>query len=349
MRFIPLFCPRIGCPSAYGERAFRWIRRGRYRRQCDGRWIPRFHCSACDRSFSSQTYRSSFRYRKPVLHLALLPLLCSKVTRRQAARILGVNRKTVERRFVRMAQIARDFHRWKLSSSRAQGGISGVFQLDELETFEHHRLLKPVTMSVLIERRSYFVVDLRAGRLASRRPLHRRNEERAIELEALEGRRASDSSACVQRSFRTLAQLLRPGCAVYLQTDRKPTYPVECRKAMPRRRVIHSTESSRTLRNKKNLLFPINHTLAMMRDGMSCLVRRSWGHSKRRTGLQRHAWIWCVYRNYVRGVTNSTRTTPAQSAGVCQAAFTFREAFQWRWPSWMSPSQRHSKGPASGV
>jgi hypothetical protein len=39
----------------------------------------------------------------------------------------------------------------------------------------------------------------------------------------------------------------------------------------------------------------------MMRDGISRLVRRSWGASKLRARLELHAWIWVVWRNYVRG------------------------------------------------
>ena len=67
--------------------------------------------------------------------------------------------------------------------------MTGVFQLDELETFEHHRKLKPITMSVLIERKSYFLVDSRAGTLPARRPLKKHEHLRLREIELQEGKR----------------------------------------------------------------------------------------------------------------------------------------------------------------
>lgn len=331
--FRPPFCPFSDCPSASHEVAFHWQRYGRYLRQCDGNWIQRFRCLACERGFSTQTFKSNYRYRIPYLHYRLLPVLASKVTRRQASRVFGVNRKTVERRFVRMARVCAAFHWSQLDTCQGNGGIRGVFQLDELETFEHNRKLKPVTMAVLIERRSYFVVQTSAGALPPRMPLSDAESARLIQIQAKEGRRVSHSMRCVQKSFRTLHRLLAPGRAVILQTDRKSSYPTSCKQATEGRRFFHQTTSSKQTRNYRNLLFPINHTLAMMRDGVSCLVRRSWGAAKSMRGLERHVAIWTVFRNYVRGVTNKTSTTPAQSAGVTAWAHTWSEVLRWRWPN----------------
>lgn len=333
--FHPPFCPRFGCPSAIAELPFHFRRSGSFRRKCDGRSVQRFRCLACGRGFSTQTFKTNYRYRKPFLHHTLAFALCSKVTRRQAARLLGVNRKTVERRFRRMARVARDFHFAKLEQRHQHGGITGVFQLDELETFEHNRKLKPVTMSVLIERKSYFVVHAKAGTLPPRRPLRAAEAERLKEIEAKEGKRRSESRLCIGASFQALDRILSPDAPVHLQSDLKRTYPTECRRATPDRPFLHNTTSSRKRRDYRNLLFPINHTLAMMRDGMSCLVRRSWAAAKRVSGLQRHAWIWIAYRNYVRGVTIKTKNTPAQSAGVCRERWLLRDVLRWRWPRQM--------------
>ncbi len=334
--FFPPFCPALGCPSEHEEIPFRYHCHGRYRRACDGAWIQRFRCLVCERSFSTQTFKSNYRYRIPFLHHLLTQMLCSKITRRQAARSFSVNRKTVERRFVRMAEVGADFHKAQLEKCRQRGGTRGVFQLDELETFEHNRKLKPVTMSVLIERKSYFVVHTRAGTLPARRPLKPRETERLAEIQAEEGKRRSQSRACIRQSFEALNQLLAPDAAVLLQSDQKRTYPTECRRATFGRPFVHKTISSRERRDYRNLLFPINHTLAMMRDGMSCLVRRNWASAKSIRGLERHAAIWTVYRNYVRGVTIKTKTTPAQAAGVCERRWSLKEVLRWRWPSRMS-------------
>ncbi len=80
-----------------------------------------------------------------------------------------------------------------------------------------------------------------------------------------------------------------------------------------------------------NPLFPINHTLAMMRDGISRLVRRTWAASKLRERLEWHAWIWATWRNYVRGITNrSPRVTPAMAIGIEKEKWNATELCAWR-------------------
>ncbi len=259
-------------------------------------------------------------------------LLCSKVTRRQAARILGVNRKTVERRFKRLSRVAHDFHFAALDRCRDRGGIRGIFQLDELETFEHNRRIKPVTLAVTIERHSYFVLGAYAGKMASRGRLNPQYRRRKLEIEQVEGKRRSESRRVVCKSFEHLNRYLDPRAAVFLQSDKKKSYPVELQRACRGRFRKHEVTSSKALRDYNNPLFPINHTLAMMRDGLSCLVRRNWAASKKKSGLQRHCWIWIAWRNYVRGITASTKTTPAEGLGVSAGAFEMKEIYRWRWP-----------------
>jgi hypothetical protein len=258
--------------------------------------------------------------------------LVSKVTRRQAARLLQVNRKTVERRFKRFSRVAHDFHFAKLISKKKRGGLRGCFQLDELETFEHNRRIKPVTLAVTMERHSYFVMGAYAGTMASRGRLNCQYRKRKVEIDLAEGKRRSQSRDVVKKSFERMSYFLSANADIFLQSDQKSTYPVELRRAFHNRFLRHEVTSSKARRCYSNPLFPINHTLAMMRDGMSCLVRRSWAASKKIVGLRRHCWIWISWRNYVRGVTNRTRTTPAQALGVCTKAMKMKDLYSWRWP-----------------
>jgi hypothetical protein len=93
----------------------------------------------------------------------------------------------------------------------------------------------------------------------------------------------------------------------------------------------HVQHSSTAPRDFGNPLFPINHTLAMLRDGLSRLVRRSWGASKQRAWLDRHAWVWVAYRNYIRGITNRAWfTTPAMALGVVARRYSKSTFFEWR-------------------
>ena len=329
MRFHPRFCPRPDCPSrSSGHR--RWCFKGRFHRACDGRTVQRFLCLECCRTFSTQTFRVDYRLKKPNLSLSLFGPFISKVTHRQAARVLGCSRRTVAHRLGLLGDHCRSFHRWRLSQAAGKLRPSKVFQLDELETFEHSRRLAPLTMPVLIERSSYFILDLETAPLPCRGGLSKGDRLRKEERERRLGRRKSGSRKAVERCVDTLANVMACSAVVRVQTDRKVTYAPILERSFGSR-LAHQRHSSKEKRDYKNPLFPINHTLAMMRDGISRLVRRSWAASKLRERLERHAWIWVTWRNYVRGITNkSPRVTPAMAFGVEERKWTGAELCAWK-------------------
>jgi hypothetical protein len=292
--------------------------------------VQRFLCLECRRTFSTQTFRVDYRLKKPKLNLSLLGPFISKATHRQAARVLGCSRGTVAHRVRLLGEHCRSFHRWRLSRAPAKLGSSKVFQLDELETFEHSRRLAPLTMPVLIERSSYFVLDLSTAPLPCRGGLSKADRTRKEEREKRLGKRKSGSREAVERCFDTLASSVYRLSLVRVQTDCKATYVPMLEKRFGHR-LAHERYSSREKRDYKNPLFPINHTLAMMRDGISRLVRRTWGASKLRERLEQHAWIWTTWRNYVRGITNEApRVTPAMAIGVDDKKWTVAELCAWK-------------------
>jgi len=327
--FLPPHCPRDDCPSRHPGSPFLWQRKGRYRRACDERVVQRFWCRACCRYFSTQSFRLDFGLRKPTLHFTLFDTFISKVTQRQAARILECTRKTVVHRLRLLSEHSRAFHERVLARARARGGLDGDYQLDELETFEGSRRQCPVTMPVLIELHSYFVVHVEVAPLPPRGKARRKELERRLERERVEGRRRSGSSAAVERCFRVLADAHGHQRAPTISTDCKSTYGPLLRKAFPDT-CYHVRHSSKARRDFHNPLFPINHTLAMLRDGLSRLVRRNWGVSKQREWLERHAWVWIAYRNYIRPLTNrSPRTTAASALGLVDKLGK-HDLFEWR-------------------
>ena len=217
-----------------------------------------------------------------------------------------------------------------LRRAKTRGGVDGPFQLDELETFEHNRRLAPVTVPILIGRVSYFVVDLETAPLPCRGGLSASDRAKKEERELQSGKRRSGSRAAVSACLKTLAGVRDPRGPLVLETDRKATYPAMVREELGQN-VVHARTSSQRKRDYWNPLFPINHTLAMTRDGVSRLVRRNWAASKLRERLGRHMWIWAAWRNYVRGITNlAPRLTPAMSAGVARRRWNVTQLCAWR-------------------
>lgn len=332
MSFHPRFCPHPDCPSRASDLPFRWTRKGFYRRRCDGRRVQRFRCLVCERRFSSQTFRFNFRWHQPRLHLTVFDLLVSKVTLRRMARMLGVSRVTIERRLERLGGFCKSFHQKALSRMAGRGGLTGTFQLDELETFETDRLLKPVTMPVLIERSSSFVVTGEVAAMGPRGNLSPRMQRKRERMEAREGERRSGSTKAVRACLEEWRRVHSPNQPFHFQSDQKTSYQKLFREICGDRFGSHLRVHSKRTRDHDNPLFPINHTFAVMRDAMSRLVRRNWGVSKIRSRLRTHFWVWAVFRNYVCGITLKTKTTPAMGVGVVLKRLRKEELFYWRWP-----------------
>jgi len=328
MRFEPPFCPNTRC-SAHSGRPFRFHRIGTFRRKCDGRCVQRFFCRECRRSFSSQAFRLDYRLKRPRLHLDLWNLFVSKVTHRQSARLLGCNRKTLAQRLWLLGEHCQRWHLARLQ----QRALVGAFQLDELETFEHSRRLQPLTVPVLIQRQSYLVVDLAVAPLPCRGGLREADRRRKAQREALYGKRRSGSRAAVEGCLSTLAGCL--GGMGLLESDAKPAYAASVRRVLGHS-AAHVRHPGRGRRDYGHPLFAINlfainHTLAMLRDGISRLVRRTWAASKKGGWLQRHLWIWVCWRNYVRGITNrASAITPAMVAGLAQRRLSKDEILAWK-------------------
>jgi hypothetical protein len=250
---------------------------------------------------------------------------------RQSSRTLGVTRKTIAHRLKLLGTHCREFHLSMLERARSSA-LAGVFQLDELETFEHSRRLKPVTVPVLMERSSYYVLHAECAPLGARGHLSPADRRKKEAIERSVGRRRSGSVQAVRHAFECLARVHRPEGVVVVQTDRKHSYAAGLRRLFGAR-IRHERYSSTAARNYSNPLFPINHTLAMMRDGVSRLVRRTWAASKLREQLELHLWIWIAYRNYVRAITNrASRTTAAMALGIDGKKWTREELLAWRVP-----------------
>ncbi|TAH37339.1 MAG: hypothetical protein EYC70_10230 [Planctomycetota bacterium] len=304
----------------------------------------------CRKSFSSQTFRFDFGQRKPWLNIPIAQALCSKVTLRKTAELLLTTRRSVERRLLRLGAHCRAFHFVQLERFHAGGGrLTGAMTLDELETFETDRLLQPVTVPILTEKHSWFVVDLRAAPLPARGRLRRRDQARKEGRERIHGKRCSGSSAAVRACLQTWRRYgPAVGSYVELHTDQKTAYRGLYSEVFSGRIRGMARVSAREKRDRKNALFVANVTNAMVRDGVSRLVRETWAHSKRRGRLQRHLWVWAVFRNYVRGLTRRLwNRSSAMLLGIAGRKYRWADVLRWRSP-FLSFLPTHSKEPVLG-
>lgn len=331
MSFQPPCCPFPCCPSRSGKR-FEYCRCGSYRRRCDGRIVCRFRCRVCHLSFSQQNFRLDYGLKRPELLARFFIDRISKVTHRQSARNHACSRSTEERHFRRLSHHCREFHAARMAEVAAGQRFGEVFLLDELETYEHHRTQRPLTVPILIERSSGFVIDVRVGTLAARvapgKAKQRRLERQTAGASSPE--RQSESRERVKQAFERLQAFAPKERPLRVLTDRKTSY-AQLLQELFGERCQHERTSSTRVRDRINPLWPINHTLARVRDNVSRLVRETWAAAKKHGWLEGQLAIWVCYRNYVRGRTNrSLGTTPAMALGVQPRRWAVPELLEWR-------------------
>ena len=324
--FHPPRCPYPRCPRfAIPTRGF-FTRHGSYRPRCRPRPVPRFRCRTCHRTFSRQTFRMDYRDHRPDLNPKLFRLLASGVGLRQSARMLKLSRHCTE---LKARKIGRHLRRLNLNLRKALPPGS-TFQLDELETYEGRRNTRPLTVPVLIETASRFIVWAESAPI---RPGGKKNPARLAAIQADQrrfGPRKHLSSWCVRRVLNRGAALTKRLPLVTLETDEKSTYPGLARRAFAGQRLRHRRTSSKLPRTTDNPLFPINHTEAIARDLMGRLRRDSWLASKRRRYLDVALHVFAAYRNLVRRRFNFDDQSPAQRLGLVPRRLTPEQVLSWR-------------------
>ena len=323
--FVPPRCPNRHCEQ-HTRPSSRFYRRcGFYWPRCRNEPVPRFRCHSCKRGFSRQTFRHDWRDRRPECNEPLFKLLTSGVGLRQAGRYLDLDIHSVQGKKRKMARTCRLLHD-HLSPTLPPGR---TYVLDEEETYEGASI-RPVTMPVLIEKDTWFVVGTAVGSIRRLAPVGQRRRLRQDREERLHGVRPDMSSSCVRDVLRHLARRV-DGSRLVLRSDQKATYgPIA--KEVFGDTVQHETTAGTRIRTTHNPLFPINTTLAMSRDNCGRLRRQSWLVTKLRQYLQSHLDLFLVYRNYVRKRFNRDRRheTPARFLKLLPRQMHPLEVLAWR-------------------
>ena len=324
--FDPPRCPNRRCPNHSRPQPRFYTRQGSYHPKCRAWKVPRFRCRSCKRSFSRQTFRADYRDHRPALNVPLFRSMTSGVGLRQTARDLGLSLRCTELKF---RKIARHLRRMNLNL-RGPLPEDSKLQFDELETFETRRNTRPLSVPILIERESRFVVWAEAapirprGKMTAARKAAIREESRRL------GPRKDLSARSVLRTLRRGADLVKELSHVVFESDEKSSYPRLARKAFGASRLEHRKTNSKLVRTSWNPLFPINHTEAMVRDLLGRLRRESWLVSKKRRYLDLGIQLWMAYRNYVRKRFNRDAESSAEILGFVPRRMTYGELLSWR-------------------
>lgn len=324
--FHPPFCPYRACARHTSPSPGFCIRHGTFLPRCRAHTVQRYRCLTCRRTFSRQTFRVDYHDHRPDLNPRLFLELASGLGLRQTARNLGLSLTST---ILKFRKLARHLRRLNLNLRRPLEGSSARFHLDEFETYEGERNTRPLTVPMLIESESRYILWSESATI---RPRGKMTAKRRLALERAEkrhGPRRDLSRRALARTLRRGADLATGLGAIVLETDEKSSYPRLAREALGARRLRHRRTSSKLVRDTFNPLFPINHEEAMARDLMGRLRRESWLVSKKRRFLDLALQVHMAYRNLVRRRFNEDEESPAQKLGFVPRRLTAEELLSW--------------------
>lgn len=268
------------------------VSNGFFYRHSDSRKIRRFFCRNCGLYFSHASLNPCLNQKKRRINFKLFELISSGVSQRRAALILGVNRKTVVRRFRFLAGQARlaEVKRLSLLPPKSLRAV----QFDDLETSEHTKC-KPLSVALAIEPNTRQILGFQVSAMPAKGLLANKARKKY-------GYRKDQR----RKGWDQLFKLLRPlvdECAVFT-SDENSHYPRPLKLHYPSATHIQVKGGRGCVTGQGELkklrfdpLFALNHTCAMLRANMNRLFRRTWCTSKNIKGLEDHLAIYVRFHN----------------------------------------------------
>lgn len=135
------------------------IKKGYFKTKWNAQPVARYRCKGCGRYFSSHRLRKTVGQPRPELNAQVFKLYSSGMTQRRMALVLGVNRKTIVRKFLFAAGLARQEHARRIEAGELKTSFA---QFDELETFEHTRL-KPLSIAIAVRAKTGEIVEAKVA------------------------------------------------------------------------------------------------------------------------------------------------------------------------------------------
>jgi hypothetical protein len=308
--FVPLHCPNPDClyhqQLADGWR-FKCI--GTFWRQVKPNRIRRFQCLHCRRTFSTQTFSTTYWLKRPDILAQLLTKTTGCMANRQIARDLHVAPSTIDRQLSRLGRHCLLYHTQQMRTAKP---ISSIV-IDGFVSFEHSQHF-PFHHHLAIESDTDFLAyftDSEVRRSGTMTPAQKRKRTR---LEAKFGK--PDPKAVFKDMLHLMEVVTGGQRQVTVLSDEHKTYPRVFKKLLCE--INHLVTSSKERRDAGNPLFPANLADMLVRHSSANHKRETIAWSKRRQASAERLAVFLVWRNYLNGRREKVRgsPTPAQARGM---------------------------------
>jgi transposase-like protein len=284
-------CPK--CQTAFRQTEYitKTIRKyGSFYRISDRKKVQRFYCSPCCLHFSVATLSKCYLQKKRHINHKVARQLVAGTSQRECARLLKINNKTVTRKFIFMAGLAKI----KLERLNRKRPTVRELEFDDLETFEHSKC-KPVSVALAVEHKSRWIVGYEVAQMPAKGLLAKTALRKY-------GKREDHRVQARNVLFNRIKKYITPGAII--KSDQNPHYITEIARFFPESRHLRYKSRRGAVIGQGELkkqgfdpIFSLNHTFAMSRYRMSRLIRRTWNTTKKMERLDMHFALLSLYHN----------------------------------------------------
>ena len=322
--FLPPHCPNANClyhkPFTPG---WQYKKAGFFGRHLKPNRIQRFTCRHCRRSFSSQSFATTYWLKRPDILFQLFTKTTGCMSNRQVARDLNVAPSTIDNQLSRLARHCMLFHAKQMQTALPARTI--VF--DSFVSFEFSQYW-PLHHHLAVEKDTDFILYFTDSEVRRSGTMTAQQKRRRQQLEAQFGR--PDPQA-VHKDVTELLEVVTAGSRrVILLSDEHRVYPrviqaLSCE-------VEHRVTSSRERRDADNPLWEVNLVELLVRHSSANHKRETIAWSKRRQSSSERLAIFLVFRNYLKGRREKQRgsPTPAQTRGMLPKRLGVQEVLRER-------------------
>ncbi len=265
------------CPRCEQDKLFR--KDGFFYRKTDRVRVQRFVCLVCFKRMSSATFDPCIFQKKRHLNNLVTDLLCSSVSQRRCSLLLGINLKTVARKFHFAAQLIRDQKQTNHIPTLKE------IQFDDMETSIHSKL-KPVSIALAVNKKTREILDFQVSSMPPKGTTARLSYKKYGLRE--DNRIKGWTSLFENLKYKAIQQAV-------IESDQNPNYLSLIAKHFPEAEHIAHKGKRGCVVGQGELkkvgfdpLFSLNHTAAMLRANINRLHRRTWCTSKTMEGLIDH-------------------------------------------------------------
>ncbi len=322
--WTPPFCPNPNCiHHTNSDDPWPYKKIGYFKRHQAPHRIQRFTCKTCKRSFSTQTFSTTYWQKRPDLDAAIIMKTLGCMASRQIARDIKVSPETVDRHISRLARHCMLFHQRMMQDCPPFGEIV----VDGFESFEFSQYF-PIHHHTAVEKDTDFFIYFTDSELRRKGRMTEAQKRRRHELEMKLGR--PDPKA-IEKDMRELLEVaLSDLDAAVVYSDDHPAYKRAIKSLCIR--IDHRITPGSAHRDKNNDLWEANLLDLLIRHCSANHKRETIAWSKRRQASAERLVILLVWRNYMKGRREKERgsPTPAMERGMMDKPLEIEELLSER-------------------